>query len=73
MGTFDSLKLGLELDEIFGGSADIDRLRWIELEEFSSWSVTFSSSCSGTKVVNFLQIEKLNHQYFHVGREEHQI
>ena len=51
MGTFDGLELGLELDGIFCGSnSDIDRLRWIELEKSPSWSISFSSLCSGTEI-----------------------
>ena len=48
MGTFDGLELGLELDDMFDRSADIDRLRWMELEESPSWLVT---SCPETKIV----------------------
>ena len=33
---FDGLKLGMELDDMFSGTADIERLRWIELENSPS-------------------------------------
>lgn len=54
--TFDSLELGLELDDMVGGSADLERLRWIELEESPVfWSV---SSCSGTKIVEVPSLDR---------------